>query len=220
MKLKISILAIFLIAGLLASMATAGELDGRSRFEVRAGFSGGSSNTTSVIVGTTIETSTGGEGAMGSVMLAHWLKENLAITFTVSGQSIDVETKIDAGSVSTRTATIGSLHTGIRYYIPKPTFRVSWRPYLSASVGPYISSESNTSITSTMSVESKTQTAFGVQLGAGVDITLSRVFMIGIHTGYNLMTDFSDPIGGKKNFSNPEFGIGLSFLFGKSRTGN
>lgn len=36
--------------------------------------------------------------------------------------------------------------------------------------------------------------------------------MTGITLGYNLMTDFAEPIGGSRNYSGPEFGIALSLV--------
>lgn len=85
------------------------------------------------------------------------------------------------------------------------------------TVGPFIGYEEKTEVFTTVSVESNTKTAIGTRLGTGIDIQLSRLFMIDMYTGYSLMTDFSAPIGGKINYSSGEFSIGVSFLFGHSK---
>ena len=217
MRKKHLLRALCFVLVLLASITQAASLNGRSFIGIRGGFAGSGGETKAIIAGTSIETSTNASGGMGGVTFGHWVAENMAVTIDVFAISTDIDTKIDIANVSTHSGGVAGIHTGIRYYFPKSSFDGSWRPYVSASVGPYIGDETNTSITTGVSVETKTQYAFGSQLGGGVDILLSRLFMLGIHTGYNLMTDFSDPIGGKKNYSSPEFSLGLSILFGKGK---
>ncbi|MCP4600285.1 MAG: hypothetical protein GY847_07095, partial [Proteobacteria bacterium] len=59
------------------------------------------------------------------------------------------------------------------------------------------------------------ETAFGGQLAAGLDFVTGRNFMMSAGFGWNLMSDFNEPIGGSKNYSGPEFSFGFSWLFGK-----
>ena len=44
---------------------------------------------------------------------------------------------------------------------------------------------------------------------------MGRHFMVGIQGGFNLMSDFNEPLAGRKNFSGFELSIGASWLFGK-----
>jgi len=84
------------------------------------------------------------------------------------------------------------------------------------AVGPFVGQQEKTEEgVFGVIVESRSLTVFGGQVGAGVDFILSRHFMLGVGLGYNLMADFDEPIGGSKNYSGPEFSVGLSFLFGK-----
>ncbi len=209
-------LTIISFVAMLTASVQAINLNGRSRIEIHGGFAGGSENST-VISGTNVEVSTGAGGAMGGIMFGHWLQENLAVTIRVSAITNDIDKRVGIGTVSTYSSTITAIHPGMQYNFLKSSMESSWRPYVSVSVGPYIGHESSTNITTSVTVESSTQTAFGAQLGAGVNIQLSRLFMLGMHTGYNLMSNFSEPIGGKENYSNGEFSIGLSLLLGSGK---
>ena len=61
----------------------------------------------------------------------------------------------------------------------------------------------------------RTVTAFGGQVGGGLDVQISRLIMLGGRVGFNFQTDFSSPIGGRDNYNGVEAGISLSFLLGK-----
>ncbi len=102
---------------------------------------------------------------------------------------------------------------GVKYYLPKSTYGTSVRPFLKAAVGPFMGRQSKTLVFLFVTADSRSETAFGGQLGGGVDFVLSRRFLLGVNLGYNLMSDFDQPIGGSDNYSGPEFSFGLSFLF-------
>ncbi len=61
---------------------------------------------------------------------------------------------------------------------------------------------------------SRTEAVFGGQVEAGIDFLLGRRVMTGLRFAYDLMSDFQQPIGGCRNYSGPEFTIGLGFLIG------
>jgi len=86
------------------------------------------------------------------------------------------------------------------------------RPYVTAGIGPYIGvddrKERNPRWTKTTTVLS----TFGGYAGIGVDVQMGRHLMLDVHTGYNLMADFEEPLGGDENFSGVEFGAGISLL--------
>ena len=64
---------------------------------------------------------------------------------------------------------------------------------------------------------SHTQATTGGHLGGGIDFHASRSFSIGVNGGYNWMVDFSQPVGVRDNYSGPEIGFTLGFLFGQGR---
>jgi outer membrane protein W len=162
-----------------------------------------------------VTTSVDVSGFLGGVSYGHWLEEYLSITIYIGGMAADVSTSTGVSGVATETSVIASILMGVKVYFPKSTYTSSVRPYASAGVGPFTGSQSSTKVGMSVTVESRSETAFGGQLGAGVDFILGRHFMTGFAVRYNLMTDFNQPIGGSRNYSGPEFSFGFSYLFGK-----
>jgi opacity protein-like surface antigen len=78
------------------------------------------------------------------------------------------------------------------------------------AAGPFIGSEVNNTI---LSQESRTETAFGGRLGAGIDFFLSDHFKAGANAGYNMMSDFSAPVGARSNYSGADFSCGIGYIF-------
>jgi hypothetical protein len=126
----------------------------------------------------------------------------------------DIEVNTDFTGTSTEAAVVAPILFGIKYYFAQSTFNTSVRPYAKAAVGPFIGSQekSEENITGVV-IESRTEATFGGQLGGGVDFLMSRHFMTGFSLGYNLISDFDQPIGGSRNYSGPVFNFGLSVLF-------
>ena len=57
-------------------------------------------------------------------------------------------------------------------------------------------------------------TTFGSRAGVGFDLKMGRYFVAIADLGYNLMTDFSEAVGGRRNYSGLEFGLGIGWQFG------
>ena len=200
-----------------AAVLHAGPLEKRSRIELRVGFwsQGGEQRTTTQVGVHGVETTTKSGNGMVAMSYGRWLQENLSVHFTFSASAGEVSTRVGSSGVSTRNIGVYSLLLGVRYYLPESSFDTSMRPYLTASLGPFVARESKTEVGSQIIVESQTLTSFGTNLGGGMDFVISRNFMCGVNVGYNLMTDFSEPVGGRDNYSGPEFSVGISYLFGK-----
>jgi hypothetical protein len=190
------------------------DLAQRSRLELQLGVGIRASTSSSASAGGVI-TETSAAGFLGSFGYSYWLQEELALTVGVGVLTSDVESRVGAGGVSTRTATVVPLFAGLRYYFPRSTYGSKWRPYAAGALGPVFGTETASEVGSVIVNESITRTAFGGRLGAGLDVQLSRLFMLGFQAGYHLMTDFSDPIGGHENHSGPDFGISISVLLGR-----
>jgi hypothetical protein len=207
------IAATIMILLMAASLGQAQNLNGRSRIELGIGMA--ARTQTAVEVGIAgVETDIDASGVLGTFGFVHWIQENLAVTIGFNANAIDIGTRVDFSGVNTHTAVISSISMGCRYYLPESTYGTGWRPYMSAAVGPFIGSESKVEVGTTVVAEDNTEVAFGGRLGAGMDIILSRLFMLGIFTGYNVMSDFSNPIGGRTNNSGPDFGVSISLLLG------
>jgi opacity protein-like surface antigen len=214
---KVSVIAALAIVMVIFSGTThAQSLEKRHQIGLRVGMWNQTTGTRTEIGAGTVTTSVGNNGAMGSVFYGHWLQENLALDISVGGMLADVESSAGITGVTSETAVIGRILLGVKYYFLKSTYNSSVRPFVNASLGLFNGSQTTSEVGWVIVTESRTESAFGGQLGGGLDFVLSRHFMLGLALGYNLMTDFKEPIGGSKNYSGPEFGIGLSYLFAKA----
>ena len=162
-----------------------------------------------------VSTSVESSGFVGGVAYNYWLTESLALDIGVSMMSAKVETSVGFLNVSTQSSAVTSVLLGLKWYLPESTYGTSVRPFIKAAVGPFSGSQSGTQVGLSVIVDSRSETAFGGQLGGGVDFVLSRKFLLGVNLGYNLMSDFDLPIGGSNNYSGPQFSVGLSYLFGR-----
>ena len=115
-----------------------------------------------------------------------------------------------ASEVSTDVTSVANILLGARYYFPKASLRSSLRPYLAAAAGPYIASV----VGGTFGTVG-TEAAPGGWVGVGLDVPVNRWFMLGLDGGYNLVADFSEPVGGRKNYSGFQVLLGFSWTFGK-----
>jgi hypothetical protein len=198
---------------LMLAAATAGaqEFEGRSRIELRVGAAivGGTTTTT---VGN-IVSETHSVGALGAVAFSHWLREELAVTFSIGGWAVDIESSVGAGGVTSRTAVVAPLMGGVLYYFA-PSSGGGFRPFASLTAGPVFGTESESSVGVTIVSRSVTRTAVGGRVGAGFDVPFAGSWIFGMFGGYTLMSDFSDPIGSEENHSAPDVGISVSWTWG------
>jgi len=212
-----AIITLTCIVLMLAVSADAISLEKRHQLGLRLGMWNQITNTRTEVGVGGVETSVESSGMLGGIAYGHWLEEHLALTFSIGGMALDISTNTGASGVTTETSAMASMLMGVKYYFAKSTLESSVRPYLKSSAGPFIGSQSSNEVGTTIVNESRTEFAFGGQLGAGVDFVTGRHFMMGFGLGYNLMTDFSEPIGGSKNYSGPEFSFEFNWLFGKGK---
>lgn len=210
-----SILVICILVLPLSAVAGDISMEKRHQLSLRIGMWNQTTDSRTEIGIDGVKTTVGSNGVLGGVMYGHWLKEDVALTFSISGMALDISTETGVSGVISETSAVSSMLMGVKYYFVNSSLNEAVRPYMKLSTGPFIGSQSNEIVAESIIVESRTEFAFGGQIGAGIDFITSRNFMIGIGGAYNLMTDFSDPIGGSKNFSGPEFAFEFSWLFGK-----
>jgi len=184
-----------------------GELEGRHRLELRVGFqSQGGSTVRSDLGGVSHDVGLDNFSAGGGY--SYWFRPDWALSVAASSLDSTVETSTSRSEVRSVVAIL----VGLRHDLVRADQSSRLRPYVTASVGPYV--RSGVTSGSPGGSHVGTSTAFGGQLGGGVDVQLSRLLMVGGHAGYNFMSDFSSPAG-KDNYSGFEAGISVSFLFGK-----
>jgi hypothetical protein len=192
-------------------------LAGRSRIELRVGLGMRSHAGTSASTDGTV-TDARAEGLLGALGYSRWLSERAAVVVSVGLLAADAETRTSASGAVDRAAAVVPILVGVRYYFPESTFGSAWRPFASVEAGPVIGFESRSEAGLVVANEAVTRGAYDARLGAGVDVQLSRLLMLGLVGGYNFMTDFADPIAGERNHSGPDAGVSISLVLGGGRT--
>lgn len=191
------------------------ELDGRSRIALLVGFGFRSESSVGVSAGG-VETVAGGSGVLGGLGWTRWLDEGRAVTLSASVISVDSSVRTGVSGSHVRSAQVIPLMVGLAWYLPvEPDTGV--RPFGAVEVGPVLGVESRVSSGVVNEVGSYTRGAFGGRLGVGVDFLWGHRFTVGLGGGYRVMTDFSDPVGGRRNHSAPDFTLSLGLLFGEAR---
>ena len=193
----------------------AGSLEKRHQLEIRVGAWNQVTDNRTEISATGVTTSVGGSGFLGGFGYGYWLSEGTALNISIGFMAVDLTADAGIVGVTTKNSTVTPILMGVRQYFPRSTYGSSVRPYVKALVGPYFGHQSITVVNTYVTVESRSQAAMGGILGGGVDFVLGRHFATGMGIGYNLMTDFDEPIGGSVNYSGPEFSFGFSYLFGR-----
>lgn len=204
-----------LLCGLLTALCplSAQTLNGRHQIELRTGV-WNQFNDVRTEVGGSVSVTAGGSGVLGGLAYGHWLSEAVALRVSAGALAASVDTEIAGANVRSETAAVSQLNVGVKYYFPGSTYGTKVRPYVVASVGPVIGTQSEARAGSTVSVESRTEAAMGGELGAGVDFVLGRHFLLSVGLGLVGMTDFERPIGGSDNYSGFNLALGFSYVFG------
>lgn len=212
-------LSIILIIVLVVS-STAQPLLKRHEIGIRIGMWNQVSDSRTEVNWKGVSTSVNSSGFLGGLSYSHWMTEGFAVNVSVSAMVADIETNVGYLGVTTETAVVVPIFFGVKQYFPASTFGTGMRPFVQVGLGPYIGSQSRTKSGLEVVAESRSESAMGGQVALGADLLLSRRFLFGVSLGYNLMTDFSEPIGGSRNYSGPDFGLKFSYLFGRVRAGS
>ncbi len=173
--------------------------------DLRISFWNNSQSAVSVgFYGVSVETGTG--GVSGEIMYNYY--PNSIYSFNVSAGVMNTEVRVE--NFSTYTSTVIPIMMGMKYYFIDYSVDNPFRPYISGSIGGLFGSESATGI---LNVYTHTETAIGTSAGIGSDIILGSLIKLHADISYNLFTDFAEEIGSRKNYSGPEFSIGMGFMF-------
>lgn len=205
--IRVGLVALLLL--LLSTVVSAQDfaLQGRSGLELRFGvWSAAKTSNVVTVKGIFQEAKTG--AFVGGLHFTHWMKEDLAVTFSAGLLSGKVASTVTAGNVSQHVSTVAPVLLGMQYYLGGATSEV--RPYLLAGAGPYVGNESRNTI---LVQEERTEVAFGGRFGAGVDFIITDHFKFGANAGYNLMMDYDVPIGARTNYNGADFQMGVGYIF-------
>lgn len=188
-------------------------LAGRHRIELRAGYweSEQLAHTSPVFY---VERTTRVENVLGVLSYAYWSHDQVATDITLRGQVAGATSFKNRIGTTDSTVVVTSLLFGVRLY-PVPSRVTPFRPYLTAAIGPYLGIEARSEFDGRKVEHITTAGAFGGYLGGGLDFQFGRYVMAGVNVGYNLVADFPEALGLKRNFSGVEMSAGISLLLGR-----
>ena len=146
------------------------------------------------------------EGLGGKITYNYLLDDEFAINVSAGLLS----SSVTVSATETSTSSIIPIMLGVKYFLISYSNEKPVKPYLTGASGLLIGSETETSITT---ISASTETALNLYIGAGADFVLGSLVKLNVNAGYNLASDFSEPIGSRKNFSGPEFSFGVGLMF-------
>jgi len=199
-----------------AGQSSACSIRGKHAIELSLGLLSKFRSATMVSAGSTT-TESEANGFIGSITYTHWLEEQVSIHITSGALDVDASTSVDGSRTFMETSTVVPLLFGVKYSPFRRPIGDVMRPFVSASVGPYIGFTSKVRSGTDTRRESYSETALGSRLGAGVDLSISRLFILGVSAGYHFVEDFNNRIGAEKNYSSPDFSLSLGVIFGKGK---
>ena len=143
----------------------------------------------------------------------YFVDDQTAFSVALKVLAADDESGVDAIGVYDAEYGVVPIFFGFRHYLGQRRSPSPVRPYVTIMGGPVIGSEKFTVISNEIYEFDNTYTAAGAHFGGGIDFIAGRHFTFGLNAGYNLLSDFSEPVGGHVNYSGAEFGIGFGYLF-------
>jgi hypothetical protein len=183
---------------------------GRHRLDLRFGmFEPSAGSGAAVVAGESVS-------FLGGLRYTHFLAENLALTIGVHSLAATSGTAVGVAGVNVGESAVVAVPLGLRFSpLPGDLRTRSVKPYLDVSLGPVIGAASGTSVSGrgTYSGES-VEARIGGLVGGGVDFHLSRGFSLGVSAGYQWMDSFSQPVGGRNDYSGWELALNVGWLFG------
>ncbi len=189
-------------------------VEGRNRVEMRWGMWRVGGTEAAVVAGSDLR------NLFNGVQYTRFLREDLALTAAFAAVSAESGATVGPQGLFAGSAFIMASPIGLRWNPLKGDHTSqAVKPYLAAGLGPVFGATSGSfSGPGGIFAGARTQATVGGHIGGGVDFHLTRAFSIGVNTGYNWMVDFAEPVGSRDNYSGPELGLSLGWLFGKGRT--
>lgn len=207
---KVTVLIVSLTFFALSSSSHTGWLSKRSSLDLRIGiwngFRAGNKYSPSGV-----SSAAQSSGFIGGLSFSHWWAEDLSFVASIGMLNAEASSSVTPGAFVQRASTVVPLLLGVQYYVPSSTLDSDLRPYITASVGPAMGFEARNDL---LGQVARKESAIDLHVGAGVDFRLSNLFKAGVGAGYHLMSDFSEPVGARKNYSGPSFHFSIGILFG------
>jgi len=153
---------------------------------------------------------------LGGFGYTRWLREDLGVTVSADGFSVQDGTSIGPGGVATGAVAGIAIPVSLRWNPLKGDLRrQSLKPFLSAGLGPVIGSAAgNFAGRQSVSSGTVTRVTLGGRFGGGLDVLVARSLSLGVDASYNPTLPFSEPVGLHDHFSGAQVGVNVGWLFG------
>jgi hypothetical protein len=148
-----------------------------------------------------------GFGGISGKIVYNYYPNNVFSFFISAGGMVP---KVSINTLSNHTCVLSPIAMGLKYYLTPELEDNTFQPYIAGGMEILVGSESSVEI---LSVGSHTESAMGAYAGVGTDILVSRLIKFSMDIGYNLISDFAEPLGGRKNYTGPEFSFGIGLMF-------
>lgn len=149
---------------------------------------------------------------IGNFYYNYWITDEWALELNAGILNAEIFKGVSMAGIEQKAATVIPVLAGARYYPDFAALAENVRPYVTALVGVHLGHSSSNKVTLGVKVgsETKVQSVFGSKVGLGIDAFLSSWIRMGLMAGYNIGTDFNEPVGTRENYS----GFDLSLNFG------
>jgi hypothetical protein len=185
---------------------------GRNRIDVRFGAWRASGN------GSTVAAGVYARDLAAGAQYTRYVDERFAITFGIEAAGAVSEASVGSDGVFAGSSDLLAFRIGARWNPwGQHRYADAMKPFFAASIGPVLGASSGSYIgNGGLFAGTRADSAAGGHLGAGVDFHVARWLSVGVSGGYNWMLDFAEPIGRKDNYSGPQLGVNIGWLFGGS----
>lgn len=136
-------------------------------------------------------------GGEFSFSFSHWLRKDVALDVAIGGTRLGVRTTRLMDGEEVNTDGLFFLLCGARYY---PPVEGSFKPYVSASLGPMTDIDVRTFTPTWSDKKEETDvtdsgTSLGAHVGGGVDLLISRHIHLGLYSGTVLRSGYKSRLG-------------------------
>lgn len=178
------------------------KLAGRHTIFVESGFKTNSNTSvTTNLSGVEVKT-----GFIGSINYGYWFDEEWALSF--SAGFFGAGTSAQFNGVETKA--VMPILFGMRYYPAALAMGSVGRVYGGLALGQYMGS--GTRVKTPFTTETFSESVFGGEVSAGVDLFVTSWFKFGPKLSYHFLGDFNELVGIKKNLSGAGFSVEFGFV--------
>ncbi len=197
-------LGFLFILVLLGGQASAANLKRHHSIDLSFGYYGNANSEASIFM-PGVNVTVMNDNFSGRVADSYFFNDNLAFHASLG----IMQPKVRLTPQYIGTSSVIPVLLGIKYY-PLKISESRFKPYLLGAAGTVIGSSSGTG---PLGAKAFTESAVLFNLGLGCDFELGSLVKLTSGVGYNLSTDFSESVGGRKNYSGVEFFLGFGFMF-------